>query len=205
MIRGDPARAAPNVFELVRLADEHNLPMFRAFGVFLQGWAEGQRGSFDAGLEDMRRGVNLAREQNALVFDGLFKIALAVAEARACDPGRGIAILDEALATHDRMGCRAFEAEQHRARGEILLKSDAANLESAEEAFLAAIAIAKRQATRSFELRAALPLAKLYQSTDRPADAHAVLAAALEGFSPTPEMPEVAQAQALLVAIKAGV
>ena len=143
---------------------------------FCEGWAEGQRGSFDAGLEDMRRGVNLAREQNALVFDGLFKIALAVAEARACDPGRGIAILDEALATHDRMGCRAFEAEQHRARGEILLKRDAANLESAEEAFLTAIAIAKRQATRSFELRAALSLAKLYQSTDRPVDAHAVLA-----------------------------
>jgi class 3 adenylate cyclase/predicted ATPase len=200
MIRGDPARAAPNVFELVRLADEHNLSMFRAFGVFLQGWAEGQSGSFDAGLEDMRRGVNLAGEQNALVFDGLFKIALAVAEARACDPGRGIAILDEALATHDRMGCRAFEAEQHRARGQILLKSDPANLESAENAFLTAIVVARRQATRSFEMRASLSLAKLYQSTERSADAHAILARALEGFSPTPEMPEIAEVQALLVA-----
>ena len=134
MIRGDPARAAPNVFELVRLADEHDLPMFRAFGVFLQGWAEGQSGSFDAGLEDMRRGVNLAREQNALVFDGLFKIALAEAEARVGDPGRGIAILDEALATHDRMGYRAFEAEQHRARGELLIKRDPSDTGSAEEA-----------------------------------------------------------------------
>ena len=75
----------------------------------------------------MRRGVNLAREQNVLVFDGLFKIALAEAEARAGDPGRGIAILDEALATHDRMGYRAFEAELHRARGEILLKRDPSN------------------------------------------------------------------------------
>ena len=127
MMRGDPARSAPNAFHLVRLADEHNLPMFRAFGVFLHGWAEGQSGSFHAGLGDMRRGADLAREQGVLVFDGLFKIALAVAEARACDPGRGIAILDEALATHDRMGCRVFEAEQHRARGEILLKSDPAN------------------------------------------------------------------------------
>ena len=202
MIRGDPARAAPSAFELVRLADQHGLPMFRAFGVFLQGWAEGQSGSFDAGLEDMRRGVNLAREQNALVFDGLFKIALAVAEARACDPGRGITILDEALATHDRMGCRAFEAEQHRARGEILLKSDPANLESAEKAFLTAIAVARRQATRSFEMRASLSLAKLYQSTERSADAHAILARALEGFSATPEMPEIAEVQALLVAIE---
>ena len=36
------------------------------------------------------------------------------------------------------------------------------------------------------------------QSTGRPADAHAVLAPALEGFSPTPEMPEIAEAQTLL-------
>ena len=47
----------------------------------------------------MRRGVELLREQNVLMFDGLLKIALAEAEARAGDPDRAIAILDEALAT----------------------------------------------------------------------------------------------------------
>jgi hypothetical protein len=47
-------------------------------------------------------------------------------------------------------------------------------------------------------LRAALSLAKLRQMAGRPAEAHAVLAPALEGFSPTPEMPEIAEAQALL-------
>ena len=54
---------------------------------------------------------------------------------------------------------------------------------------------------RSFELRAALSLAKLYRSTDRPAGAHAILASALKGFSPTPEFPEIEQAQALLAAL----
>jgi hypothetical protein len=47
-------------------------------------------------------------------------------------------------------------------------------------------------------LFASLSLAKLYQSTDRPFDAHSVLAPALEGFSPMPEMPEIAQAMSLL-------
>ena len=143
----------------------------------------------------------LLREQNVLLFDGLLKIALAEAEARAGDPGRAVAILDEALATCDRIGYRAFEAELHRARGEILLKRDPANPAPAEEAFLTAIAVAKQQGTRSFELRAALALAKLYQSTGRPVEAHAVLAPALEGFAPTPEMPEIAEAQALLAAL----
>ena len=102
------------------------------------------------------------------LFDGLLKIALAEAEARAGDLDRAVAILNEALATADRTGYRAFEAELHRVRGEILLKRDPANPAPAEEAFLTAIAVAKQQGTRSFELRAALSLAKLYQSTGRP-------------------------------------
>jgi predicted ATPase len=80
----------------------------------------------------------------------------------------------------------------------MLLKRDPANPAPAEEAYQTAIAVAKQQGTRSFELRAALALAKLYQSTGRPNDAHAVLAVALEGFAPTLEMPEIAEAQMLL-------
>jgi hypothetical protein len=86
-------------------------------------------------------------------------------------------------------------------RGETLLKRDPGNPGPAEEAFLTAIAVAKQQGTRSFQLRAALSLAKLYQSTGRPVDAHVALAPALEGFAPTPQMPEIAEAQALLTAL----
>ena len=68
----------------------------------------------------------------------------------------------------------------------------------AQEAFQTAITIAKQQSARSFGLRAALSLAKLYQAAARLADAHSVLAPALEGFSPTPEMPEIAEAHALM-------
>ena len=71
----------------------------------------------------------------------------------------------------------------------------------AEDAYRTAISIAQQQGARSYELIASLALAKLYQSTGRPADAHAVLAPALEGFAPTPEMPEIAEAQALIAAL----
>jgi hypothetical protein len=83
----------------------------------------------------------------------------------------------------------------------MLLERDPAALAPAEEAFLTAIAFAKQQGTRSFGLRAALPLAKLYQSTARLTEAHAVLAPALDGFAPTTEMPEIAEAQGLLTAL----
>ena len=158
------------------------------FHVFLEGWASGR-------LPDMRRAIELLREQSVLWLDGLLKIVFAETETGQGDPERGIALLDEALATADGAGYRAFSAELHRVRGDILLKSDRANTQPAGEAFHSAIAVAR---TRSFELRAALSLAKLYQSTGRPADAYAVLAPALEGFAPTPELPEIAEAQALL-------
>ena len=93
------------------------------------------------------------------------------------------------------------DAFLHRLRGEILLKRDPANTAPAEEAFLAAIAVAQQQKARSFELRAALDLARLYRSTSRSADAHALLASALNGFSPSPEFPEIAEAQTLLGAL----
>jgi class 3 adenylate cyclase/predicted ATPase len=202
LMRGDHPRAARNAFELARLAREHDLNLLRAFGVFLQGWAASQSGAPADGLEDMRRGAELLREQNALLYDGLLKVVLAEAEALAGDSGRAIAIIDEALATSNRTGYRAFEAELHRARGETLLKRDPANPTPAEEAFLTAIAIAQQQGTQSFGLRAALSLARLYQSTGRPAEAHAVLVPALEDFSPTPKMPEIGEAHALVAMLE---
>ena len=201
LMRGDLSRAAPNAVELGRLAREHDLPMFRAFGVFLQGFATAESSGHSGGLDDMRRGIELLREQKVLAFDGLYKIALAEAEARAGDVDCAIAIIDEALATADRTSCRAYDAFLHRIRGDILLKADPEHSAHAEDAYLAAIAVAREQGARSFGLRAALSLAKLYQSTGRPVEAHDVLAPALEGFAPTPEMPEIEEAQALLAAL----
>jgi predicted ATPase len=199
-MRGDLARAAQYAVELTRLARDHDLPMWRAFGVFFEGLATAQSGASGDGLELMRHGAELLRKQN-VTFDGLIKIALAEAEAGLGDLDPAIAVLDEMLATCDRTGYRAFEAELHRVRGDMLFKRDRADTASAEQALLRAIAVAREQGTRTFELRAALTLAKLYHSTGRLANAHAFLAPALEGFSPTPETPEIAEAQTLLAAL----
>jgi predicted ATPase len=126
-------------------------------------------------------------------FQGL----LAEIEAQG-DAEGALTRIDEALALAGKTGEHWSDAFLHRLRGDILLKRDPANTTPAEDAFLTAIAIAQQQKARSFELRAALSLAKLCHSTDRPADAHAVLASALKGFSPTPEFPEIAEAQTLL-------
>jgi class 3 adenylate cyclase/tetratricopeptide (TPR) repeat protein len=198
-MRGKQRHLAESALALTKVEREHDLS---GFAMFIEGLARAES-DLMAGLEDMRRGAEGLRARNVVVFDGLMKIALAKAEASAGDAERAIATLDEALATAEHLSYRAFQAELHRARGEVLGR-DGSNLKLAEEAFLAAIALARDQSARSYELRAAMALAKLYQSTGRPAEAHAFLAPVLEGFSPTPEMPEIAEAQVLLKQLDGG-
>ena len=66
LMRGDHARATPKTFELAGLAREHELAMYDAFGAFLHGWTTTKSGTLAAGLENMRRGVAMLREQNIL-------------------------------------------------------------------------------------------------------------------------------------------
>ena len=141
--------------------------MWGAFGVFLEGWATAASSAVGSGLEDMRHGVELLRRQNVLLFDGLLKIALAEAENRAGDPVLAVAILDEALATCDRTGYRQFEAELHRVRGEMLLKSDPAKPAACGRS--APIRYRRREAAIHAQLRTARgALARQALSIDRP-------------------------------------
>ena len=168
----------------------------------MPAWARGRLHDPAAGAAELRQAL-AARADQGQMLDAPF-FYRAARGARGAGAGRG----QRARAHRRSVGSRrikstivAISPSLHRLRGEILLKRDPANPAPAEEAFLTAIAVAKQQGARSFGLRASLSLAKLYQSTGRPVEAHAVLAPALEGFSPTPEMPEIAEAQALLAAL----
>ena len=149
----------------------------------------------------MRRGLAIEREQGFGLHLPSLEAALAEAEASAGKTEAALRRLDDALTELERTEQRRYEAEMHRIRAEILLKRDPANTAAAEEALQAAIAVAQSQKARSFELRAALALAKLYRGVTRDPDAHAALAPAVEGFPPTEQFPELAEAQTLLSAL----
>ena len=201
IIRGRPDRVLADVEAFSPLVSEHGLRIFAGYLTFAQGWLSWYGDKRSTGLTEMSEGISYSREQGILICLPFFEAVLAEGEAETGKTDSALARLDREIAEIDQTGERWCEAELHRIRGEILLKRDPANTAPAEEAFLTAIAIARQQKARSFELRAALSLAKLYQSTNRAADAYAVLAPALEGFSPTPEFPEIEEAQTSLAAL----
>jgi predicted ATPase len=172
--------------------------MYTRYGALKCGWVRAQLGDRNEGLAQMRQSLDSLRREGDTLVITFYLALLAEIEAEAGESEAAVATIDLTLAEIDRIGQRTFEAEAHRIRGEILLRREPANPASAEEAFQTAIAVAQKQGARSFGLRAALSLAKLYRLTGRPVYAHAVLAPALEGFSPTPAMVEIAEAQALL-------
>jgi adenylate cyclase len=174
---------------------------FAGLLVFFQGWAKWSDAAEESRLAGMRRGLAIAREQgNTFLLSGP-EAALAAAEASAGETDAGLRRLDDALAEAGRTEQRYYEAEMHRIRAGVLLQRDPADTAAAQQSLQVAIAVAQSQKARSFELRAALSLAKLYRATNRDADAHAVLAPAVEGFPPTQQFPELTEAQTLLVAL----
>jgi predicted ATPase len=200
-VRGefDAARRAAQA--VVELAREHGLGQYAVWGALANACARARFGVRETSVAEFREALEAFTGQGYKFWVPLYQGLLAELEAEGQDAEAALARIDEALALASETGERWTDAFLHRIRGEILLKRHLANKAPAEEAFLTAIAVAQQQKARSFGLRAALSLAKLYQSTGRPADGHAVLAPALAGFSPTPELPEIEEAQALLAAL----
>ena len=139
------------------------------------------------GLADMRRGVELLREQNRSAFRRPVLSSLAEPKRGGqCRP-RQSRSSTKRLAKSERPATARSSGTASRPRRNAAQTRPRQSRPAAEEAFLDRHRrLRKQQGTRSFELRAALALAKLYQSIGRPAEAHAVLAPALEGFAPTP-------------------
>jgi predicted ATPase len=202
LVRCNPEAVAAYSQALTDIVSRYDLPAFVGFAVFLQGWANWPHSAEDSKLAEMRRGLAIEGKQARFWVLRSIEATLVEAKAGAGEIDAGLRRLDDALAELERTEQRWYAAEMHRIRGEILLKRDPADAAGAAERSLqTAIAVAQSQKARSFELRAALSLAGLYRSTNRYADAHAALAPAVEGFPPTKQFPELAEAQTLLSAL----
>ena len=181
--------------ELVALGSEHGFPTVSGTGLIVQGWALAQRGQNGAAAENIRKGIALARLHS---YEPIFLGLLAEALALTGEIEEGLAVLAEALTMAQASGARGNDAELHRLRGDLLRCLPSPDWTEVEASYRTALAVAREQGTRGFELRAAVSLAGLLHDQERRHEARDLLAPVYGWFTEGFGMPDLKQAKALL-------
>jgi predicted ATPase len=179
------------------LASEHGFAQWAAFGRILQGWAFAQKGEATTGIARIRDGIAAAEATGSRVRAPLFLTLLAEAMALAGNIEEGLAALDDALAKAAASG-GGWNAEIHRLRGELTGRLPYPDPAKAEASFRTALAIAREQGTRGYELRAATSLARLWREQGRRGDARELLTPIYSWFTEGFDTADLKEAKALL-------
>ncbi len=161
-----------------------------------------QEGDSEQGLSQLAEGIGRFRALGAISYLPLFLALEAECLGGAGDAGRGLALAAEGLELVERTEERVCEAELHRIHGQLLARTgDAA---AAEGAFGRAIVVARRSGARTWELRAARDLARLWRDQGRVVEARDLLAPVYAPFTEGFDLPDLVEAKTLLDELEAG-
>jgi predicted ATPase len=183
----------------ITLATEQEFPHWVVYGTIPRGWALAAHGQREEGIAQMRQGLVAQRTLGAEIRRPMHMAMLAEAYGNAGQAAEGLRVLAEALAVVDRSGERNYAAELHRLQGELLLQTGVQR--EAEECFRYALDVAHGQQAKSWELRAAMSLARLWQQQGKRAEAHELLAPIYGWFTEGFDTADLQEAKALLVAL----
>ena len=128
----------------------------------------------------------------------LCAMLLAEAEAEVGHVKQALTTLNDTIADVGRSGRHHFDAELHRLRGQLLLRDKWRDVAAAEAALMRAIEVARRQHTRTFELRAAMSLARLWRDQGKVQQARELLAPVYGWFTEGFDTRDLKEAKVLL-------
>ena len=196
---GREARAGQESAEgVMALCAEHGFTEILAYATVMRGLEMAQQGRNEEGIAQIQAGLAASRATGAELTRPSFLCVLAEACMERGCVDEGLSALTEALAAADQHENRYYEAEMHRLQGELLLRRKDSNAAEAQSCFQRAIAIARRQSAKSFELRAATSLARLLRDTDRRDEARTMLAEIYGWFTEGFDTADLKEAKALL-------
>jgi predicted ATPase len=186
---------------LLTLATTQGFPLHVAEGTCWQGWARAMQGAGEAGLAQLHRGHQALVAIGMELFRPVCLFLLAEAAGHMGHVEEGLRLLSEALTVLEANGQGDLLAETYRLRGAFLLRQAVPQPDQAEVCFQHALAIARRQQAKSWELRAAMSLARLWQQQGKRAEAYELLAPIYGWFTEGFDTADLQEAQALLDAL----
>jgi predicted ATPase/class 3 adenylate cyclase len=203
-LRREVRAAQEHAKAAISLATNQGFALWRAFGTMFHGWTLAQQGQAQAGIAQLHQGLIAVRATGAELLRPCYLALLAEAHGMMGQPEAGLTALAEALTRADTTGERLYEPELYRLKGELLLQQSSSNQTEAESCFHQAISIARSQQAKSFELRAATSLARLWQQHGKRQEAHDLLAPVYNWFTEGFDTADLQEAKALLHALEDG-
>ena len=195
-LRREPKKAQEFAESVLAIASEHGMAMYRVQASITRGWALAQHGLSESGINLMRQGIADYKNTGTKLLLAQFLGLLAEALGNAGQTDEGLREVDEALNVAGSSEDASYLAELHRLKGELSLAKQLAG--DAEECFKESIATAQRQHAKSWELRSATSLARLYHSQNKNDEARNVLRPVVSDFSEEHETKDLREANSLL-------
>jgi predicted ATPase/class 3 adenylate cyclase len=183
---------------LLTLATLQGFPLYVGYGKCYRGWALAVQGQDEVGLAQMHQGLAAVLTTGQMLSRPLCLVLLAEAAGHVGQVEEGVRLLTEALAAFETTGRGDMLAEAYRLQGELLLRQAVPDAAQAEASFQRALAIACRQQAKSWELRAAVSLGRLWQEQGKRDKVRALLAPIYGWFTEGFDTADLREAKALL-------
>jgi predicted ATPase len=201
-LRREPCQVRERTEVVIRISAERGFALYSALGASLHGWALIEGGE-NAGIAQLQEGIAARQAIGAAALVPGQLVSLADAYGRAGNLQGALSILDKAACLVERTGERCWQAELCRLKGDLLLAQGHAE-DEVEACFQRAIDVARRQSARSWELRAATSLARLWHAQGTPekrVKARDLLRGIYDWFTEGFDTADLQEAKALLDAL----
>jgi class 3 adenylate cyclase/predicted ATPase len=195
---GNHATATAQSDALVALAREKGSALWEGMGVGLQGSILALVNRASEATEIITSGIRILLSTGLSLWMPFWLLSLAKAYTDLGQFDDAWRRISEAMTTIETSKERMFEAELNRVAGEIALNSPEPEAAKAEDYFERALAVARQQQAKSWELRAAMSMARLWRDQGKRQQARELLAPVYGWFTEGFDTLDLKEAKALL-------
>jgi predicted ATPase len=195
---GNYAAANAQADEVLALADEKGTLTWKALGMIYQGYVSALTGKSSDAIQIINSGITAWRSTRATLYMPLFLPYLASAYAELGQFDAAWRCIGEATSLIGTSKESWSEAEVNRIAGEIALKSPARDAAKAQSYFERALAVARQQQAKSWELRAAMSMARLWRDQGKRDEARELLTPIYGWFTEGFDTLDLKEAKGLL-------
>ena len=195
---GEHLAASKILNELDALADEKGSAQWKAFGIAIQGCADALAGETLHAVQTINSGLLGWHSTRSTLYGPVWSLHLAIAHAKLGQFDDAWRCIGDAITAVETTKERWWQAEINRVAGEIALKSPDPDTAKVQQYFEHALAVARQQQAKSWELRAAMSLARLWRDQGKPQQARELLAPVYGWFTEGFDTLDLKEARALL-------